>query len=486
MDKTVPERALRFRAPALGARLDDEPFAAAPILRRQDGRRGCRRNRHAGDAVEGACAEAPRQAKAPATRTAEITETPGASDRAFVVSGGANRQKRRIINVTEQNSPPAAASSKPDTPKGASAVCSIAVDAITVPSERLRKLRPEVVDWLVESITARSLLEPIIVRRRGAGYELIAGHHRFEAARNCGHQTIRAEVYDSLSDDEAELIQIDENLIRANLSDAERILHVARRKELYEKLHPETKHGGDRRSAGARSSSQNENLKAFVADIAVKTGKGRSTVARDVTRAKKVAVLDDIAGNCLDKGDEIDALGKLPEGEQRKLATAAKAGEKVSAKARKPRQKPPERSAACPPSTVGPTRPATLINPGIGQLRGTRDMPAQPRAALQRTTERATTPNGTSASWFGSSGPAEYKVAARMIAPESGLPSDRHADRIESAVVLEAVKVWPGRGGACCKVGATANLDSSCARRRERSARGNGPDRTKKLKKESR
>ena len=190
--------------------------------------------------------------------------------------------------MTEPNSPPAAASSKPDTPKGARVVCSIAVDAITVPSERLRKLRPEVVDWLVESITARSLLEPIIVRRRGAGYELIAGHHRVEAARNCGHQTIRAEVYDSLSDDEAELIQIDENLIRANLSDAERILHVARRKELYEKLHPETKHGGDRRSAGARSSSQNENLKAFVADI---------------------------AGTCLDKGDEIDALGKLPEGD---------------------------------------------------------------------------------------------------------------------------------------------------------------------------
>ena len=80
-------------------------------------------------------------------------------------------------------------------------------------------------------------------------------------------------------------------------------------------------------------------MKAFVADIAVKTGKGRSTVARDVTRAKKVAVLDDIAGTCLDKGDEIDALGKLLEGEQRKLATAARAGEKVSAKARKPRQK---------------------------------------------------------------------------------------------------------------------------------------------------
>ena len=35
--------------------------------------------------------------------------------------------------------------------------------------------------------------------------------------------------------------------------------------------------------------------------------------------------------------------------------------------------------------------------------------------------------------------------------------------------MLEAVKVWPGKGGACCKVGVTANLDSSCARRHERS-----------------
>jgi len=45
-------------------------------------------------------------------------------------------------------------------------------------------------------------------------------------------------------------------------------------------------HGGDRRSAGARSSSQNENLKAFVADIAVKTGKGRSTAQVFIPRGE--------------------------------------------------------------------------------------------------------------------------------------------------------------------------------------------------------
>jgi hypothetical protein len=62
------------------------------------------------------------------------------------------------------------------------------------------------------------------------------------------------------------------------------------------------------------------------------------------------------------------------------------------------RPTPPERSAACPPSTVGPTRSATLINPGIGQLRGTRGMPAQPRALQSATApnvEKAGTPPGT-------------------------------------------------------------------------------------------
>ena len=45
-------------------------------------------------------------------------------------------------------------------------------------------------------------------------------------------------------------------------------------------------------------------------------------------------------------------------------------------------------------------------------------------------------------------GPTEYKVVARLIrAPERGLPSDRHPDRTQRAVVLEAVKgrAWQAR-----------------------------------------
>ena len=75
-----------------------------------------------------------------------------------------------------------------------------------------------------------------------------------------------------------------------------------------------------------------------------------------------------------------------------------------------------------------------------------------------------------SASWFGS---WTHRIQGRGAIdprPESELPSDRHPDRTKRAVVLEAVKVWPGKGGVRRKVGATANLDSSCARRLERSA----------------
>jgi len=68
----------------------------------------------------------------------------------------------------------------------------------------------------------------------------------------------------------------------------------------------------------------------------------------------------------------------------------------------------------------------------------------------------ASPPMRMSASWFGS---WTHRIQGRGAIdprPESGLPSDRHPDRTNGAVVLEAVKVWPGKGTVRRKVGATA------------------------------
>jgi len=138
------------------------------------------------------------------------------------------------------------------------------------------------------------------------------------------------------------LAEIDENLIRAELTPAETAMHIAKRKEVYERLHPETKAGGDRKSKKAKSKSQNENLKTFVKDTAKKTGKGRSTVAKAATRGKKLKdVLPEVVGTSLDQGDQLDALAKLPEDKRDDLVARAKAGENVNAKTAGPKPTPP-------------------------------------------------------------------------------------------------------------------------------------------------
>jgi hypothetical protein len=203
-------------------------------------------------------------------------------------------------------------------------------DIHVAPNRRLRAIRDDLVNDLAESMKKRGLLQPITARRRSdGGYSLVTGWHRFEAAKLLAWLTIAVTVTD-VDDDEAELAEIDENYIRGELSPAERALHVGRRKELYEKLHPETKHGATGRG-GKKSRQLGDSNDRFTKDTA-KTGPSERDVQRDAARAKSVIVLSEIIRTSLDQGTELDALAKLPPDEQRSLAQRAKAGEKVSAK----------------------------------------------------------------------------------------------------------------------------------------------------------
>ena len=114
----------------------------------------------------------------------------------------------------------------------------IPVADITIPA-RKRPLNPAKVEQLVESIQEIGLLNPITLT---PDYVLISGLHRLEAVRQLGHRAIAAEIR-TLNVLQQELAEIDENLMRGELSTLERGEQYARRKEIYESLHPETKAG---------------------------------------------------------------------------------------------------------------------------------------------------------------------------------------------------------------------------------------------------
>jgi hypothetical protein len=123
-----------------------------------------------------------------------------------------------------------------------------------------------------------------------------------------------------------ELACLDENLQRDDYTALERVQAIARRKSIYETLHPQTTHGGDR-----RSSSHPENLKpTFAEATAAQTGAGVSTVLReaaiganlDPVAAATIATVPAVADN----KNELERLSRMPAAEQKKAAKAIKTG----------------------------------------------------------------------------------------------------------------------------------------------------------------
>jgi ParB/RepB/Spo0J family partition protein len=75
-------------------------------------------------------------------------------------------------------------------------------------------------DELTKSIQETGILEPLLVRKKGSFYELLAGSRRLQAAEKAGLKTVPVIVMDA-SDEKAFEISLTENLQRENLSPLE-------------------------------------------------------------------------------------------------------------------------------------------------------------------------------------------------------------------------------------------------------------------------
>lgn len=202
-------------------------------------------------------------------------------------------------------------------------VLSIPLDRIEV-GERLRAVDGDYVALIAESLAERGLDTPIIVTGAGADgrHTLIAGGHRVAAARLAGWTDIPAKVVEA-DELQAKLIEIDENLIRRELSALDRAVFLAERKRIYEALHPETAHGKARKSKGSeKTTSLSSFAGTFSKATAQKLGVDERTIQRAVARAAIPAdVRAMIAGLPIaDSGAELDKLAALKPDLQREVA----------------------------------------------------------------------------------------------------------------------------------------------------------------------
>lgn len=191
-----------------------------------------------------------------------------------------------------------------------------------------RKRNLQDVSELKESIKELGLLNPITVN---SDMTLIAGHHRLQACKELNCYQISAIIIDA-DEIKAELMEIDENIVRKDLKALERAEQLKRRKELYEKLNPECSSNYvkaqnlPRRNNFALEKEQ----KSFTKDTSQKTGKSQRSIQQDIQIANNIS--EDLKLEIKEAGLEnkktaLLEIAKAPVGEQSDVLNQIKSGQ---------------------------------------------------------------------------------------------------------------------------------------------------------------
>lgn len=152
-----------------------------------------------------------------------------------LIAGGAAPAKKAPVKKVPTKKP-APKTAKPAPAKAAKPVAAPAPDSpyreIPVskvepnPYQPRREIDPERVKELAESIRSEGLLQPIVVRKAGERFELIAGERRWRAHQQLGLKSIAARVMEA-SDSSSAVIALIENLQREGLNPIEEALGFA-------------------------------------------------------------------------------------------------------------------------------------------------------------------------------------------------------------------------------------------------------------------
>ena len=88
------------------------------------------------------------------------------------------------------------------------------------PDQPRKNFDEEQLEELADSIRQNGILQPLLVRRKGSGYQIVAGERRFQAAKKAGLKEVPVLVRE-IADEEVFQLALIENLQRADLSPIE-------------------------------------------------------------------------------------------------------------------------------------------------------------------------------------------------------------------------------------------------------------------------
>jgi len=139
--------------------------------------------------------------------------------------------------------------------------------------QRLRPVSAAGVQSILASVAEiGQIKDPVHVRKTKTGLVLLAGGHRLAAYAELKIEEADAWVWSGITNDQARMIEIDDNLAGAEMGPLDTAVFLAERKAVYERLHPETKHGGDHKSVEFKNQTDMMSVRSFAATTAEKFG----------------------------------------------------------------------------------------------------------------------------------------------------------------------------------------------------------------------
>jgi len=168
----------------------------------------------------------------------------------------------------------------------------IAVDQIRPSHQQVRtRFDAEPLGELAESIRQHGVLQPLLVRRRADGYELIAGERRWRAARLAGLSAVPAVVRTDAGNDAQLVLGLIENLQRTDLDPIEEAHGLKRLTEEFGLTHDEVAHRIGKHRVSVTQSLRLLGgcaaIQSSVASGAISAGHARALIALDSQAAQE-------------------------------------------------------------------------------------------------------------------------------------------------------------------------------------------------------